>query len=291
MQRAMVLVALLIALCNAAVIAGPVSVVDSRGREVALPAPAARIVSLAPHVTELLFAAGAREHVVAVTDYSDYPQQATRLPSVGNSARTDIERLVAFTPDLVIAWQSGNSPADVRRIESLGIPVFVTEPRTLASIGELMTLFGRLAGTERVAAQSVQRYERALAGLRGKYAGRSPVPVFVQIWDRPLMTVSGAHLISDAIALCGGANVFADVAALAPTVSEEAVIARAPAVIIATRVAGDPVDPLARWRKWPQLPAVRDDHLMTIDPDVISRHTPRILVGIEQVCEAIDAAR
>ncbi len=268
-----------------------IKVIDSRGQTLELEAPAARIVSLAPHVTELLFYAGAGDRVIAASEYSDYPDEARRIPGIGNASRIDVERLIALAPDLVIAWQSGNSPGDIRRIESLGIRVFTTEPRTLESIGELVAVLGELSGTAVRAGPAAREYVDRLAELRARYAGRAPVTVFFQIWERPFMTVNDRHIISDVLHLCGGRNIFADNEALAPTVSEESVIARNPDVIIAPRAAGQPSDPFVRWRKWPQLKAVSRRQLVTIDADVISRHTPRLLAGIGQVCESLDAAR
>ncbi|KAF0190790.1 MAG: substrate-binding periplasmic (PBP) ABC transporter protein [Gammaproteobacteria bacterium] len=268
-----------------------IKVIDSRGQTLELEAPAARIVSLAPHVTELLFHAGAGDRIVAASEYSDYPDEARRIPGIGNASRIDVERLIALAPDLVIAWQSGNSPGDIRRIESLGIRVFTTEPRTLESIGELVAVLGELAGTAARAGPAAQKYADRLAELRARYAGRAPVTVFFQIWEHPFMTVNDRHIISDVLHLCGGRNIFADNEALAPTVSEESVIARDPDVIIATRAAGQTSDPFVRWRKWPQLKAVSRRQLVAIDADVISRHTPRLLAGIGQVCESLDAAR
>ncbi len=258
---------------------------DDLGRLAALERPARRIVSLAPHVTELLFAAGAGGRVVGAVESSDYPPAAQLIPRVGGSAALDLEAIVALRPELVVAWDSGNPAAAIERLRALGYPVYVSEPRALEDIGRALRRLGRLAGTEAHARTAAAAYERSLDALRRRYAGRPPLSVFYQVWDHPLITVNGEHLISAVLELCGGRNVFADLPALAPRVSIEAVVARDPQVIIS---AGAGLD---AWRRWGELAAVRDRHLYSVDPDLLHRPTPRILTGAQRVCEHLQAAR
>jgi iron complex transport system substrate-binding protein len=263
---------------------------DDRGRELTLQAPVHRIVSLAPHLTELLFAAGAGASLVGTAAYSDFPEQARQVPTVGDSSAIDLERIVTLQPDVVLAWRSGNQPGALAKLEQLGIPVFVTEPGSLEAIADQIALIGRMAGTEDTANAAAMHLRRDIAALRRDYQGRRPVSVFFQVWNEPLMTVNGRQVISEVIDLCGGKNIFAGLKTLVPSVSVEAVLAADPEAIVtaseqpAARVLGD-------WSAWQQLRAVRDGNLLAIPPDDISRPTPRLLSGARRLCEQLDRIR
>jgi iron complex transport system substrate-binding protein len=275
----------------AGVATAEVRVQDDSGRTLVLAQPARRIVSLAPHITELLYAAGAGAALVGAVDYSDYPRPALALPRIGGHDRLDLERILALQPDLAVAWQSGTAGVTVQRLQALGIPVFYSEPRTLEDIPRDLLRLGQLAGTEAVARQAATDFQQGLQNLRARYAGARPVRVFYQIWQRPLMTVNGAHLISDVIRLCGGENIFAGLSSLAPQVGMEAVLAADPEVIIAGGLAQEQPHWREAWRVWPRLAAVRGDHLYYIPPDLMQRHTPRILQGAEQLCARLEQVR
>lgn len=268
-----------------------VSVTDSSGNVVTLPHPAQRIVSLAPHLTELLFAVGAGGRIVGTVSYSDYPPAAKRIPNVGGYSELDLERIVALRPDLIVAWQSGNSPAQLERLQRLGIPVYRNEPRRLGDIPRTMEQLGTLAGTEAIARPAARAWRARLAQLRARYAHAKPLRVFYEVWHQPLMTVNGRHLISAAIELCGGRNVFAGLPMLAPQISLEAVLAANPDVIVASGMAKQRPEWLDDWRRWPQLKAVRDHNLFFVPPDLLQRAGPRFLEGTEQLCIALDEAR
>lgn len=250
--------------------------------------PARRIVSLAPHLTELLFAAGAGDRIVGASAWSDHPQAARAIPRIGDSHAFDIERILELRPDLAVAWGAGNAPRHVATLERLGIPVHVESAERLDDIGDAIERLGRLAGTQDEAAEAARRYRERLAALRARHAGRPPVRVFHQVWEEPLMTVNGRHPVSDLVAACGGVNVFADAPSLAPRVSREAVLRAAPEVITA---ADDLGDPLAAWRRWPSLPAVAAGRLVELPADAISRLSPRLLDAAGPLCAAIEAAR
>jgi len=268
-----------------------VSVSDDTGREVQLAQPAQRIVSLAPHITELLFSAGAGDRVVGAVEYSDYPAAAKKLPRVGSYNAVDMERILALRPDLVIAWASGNPPALIEQLRDLGLTVFLSEPRRFEDVAGNLERLGRLAGTRATAQAAADGFRRRLRALHEQYAGRAPVNVFYQIWHRPLMTVNGEHLISKVIRLCGGRNVFADLPVLVPKLDMEAVLAADPQAIVAgVREPGD-TSWQQDWRRWPQLRAVREGHLISVPADLLQRHTLRILDGAEQLCEALDGVR
>ena len=267
-----------------------ISVRDDTGKPVVLEKPAQRIISLAPYITELLFAAGAGKAVVGVTEYSDYPEAARLLQQVGGGGGLDIEAILALQPDLVVAWQSGNPRSQVERLQSLGITVFLSEPRRLGDVPATLQRLGRLAGTAAVAAARVDSFNHRYATLREKYAHRPKVSVFYQIWEQPLMTLNGEHLFSDVLRLCGGENVFKALPALAPQIDIEAVLLANPDVIVVA--ADDESSPLlAAWQRWPQLSAVKQGHVYALPRDQLVRHSPRILDGAERLCELLDGAR
>lgn len=270
---------------------GDITVNDDRASTVTLARPAQRIVSLSPHITELLFAAGAGDRIVGVAAHSDYPPQARGLPVVGDFQNPDYERILALRPDLIAAWSSGNGARVIERLGRLGIPVYASEPRRLEDIATGIEHLGRLAGTEQRAQAAAREFRARLQSLHDTYRARETVTVFYQIWHTPLMTVNGAQIISRVIELCGGRNVFADLDALAPTVDREAVIAADPQVIIAAGTGGQPPAWLDAWNAFPQLAAVRNRHVFTLDADLINRATPRLLDAAERMCVYLEQAR
>jgi iron complex transport system substrate-binding protein len=268
-----------------------VSAFDSDGRRVSLPAPAARIISLAPHVTEQLFAAGAGDKVVATSEYSDYPEQAKRLPRIASSGTVDLERVLGLKPDLVVAWRLEATAAALARLEALGIAVFYSEPRRLSQIPDMIEALGELAGTSDTARPLARSLRGELARLEATYRARRPVSVFYQISERPLMTLGGGQFVSDAITLCGGRNIFADVAIMAPTVNVESVLAADPEAILSA--SPDPADKRwqAYWRRFPRLRAVQADNLYTMPTNEMHRHGPRAVEATKLLCSHIDEAR
>ncbi len=268
-----------------------ITVTDEVGLEVVLAQPAQRIVSLAPHVTEQLFAVGAGAQVVGVVAFSNYPEVAKKLPSVGGYGNVDLEALLQLNPDLVVGWESGNDKRLLEKLEELGLKVYRSEPRRLQDIAVELRNLGKLTGHPDKGIAQATAFTASLEQLRKTSLGRPPLKVFYQIWNRPLMTVNGTHLISDVIRLCGGENVFADLTALTPTISEEAVIAADPDVIIASGMAEERPEWLDEWKKWDSLKAVRNSGLRFIPPDLLQRATPRLLQGATQMCAIIKAVR
>lgn len=264
---------------------------DDSGIALRLAAPAQRIVSLAPHITETLFAAGAGGRIVGTVDYSDHPAAAKSLPRIGSYARLDLEAIAALKPDLAVGWASGNSPAHIDRLRALGIPVYLAEPARIDDVAIRLERYGELAGTQAVARAAAADFRQRLAELRNRYAARPPVRVFYQIWKQPLMTVGGSQVITDAIRLCGGENVFADLKPLAPKVTVEAVLAADPEVIVASGMGESRPEWVDAWRQWPTLTAVKRDNLFFIPPDIIQRHTPRLVEGAARLCAQIETAR
>ena len=268
-----------------------VQVTDDTGSRVRLSAPAQRIVSLAPHITEVLFAAGAGDKLVGVVDYSDYPLPAKKIRRVGSYAQQDLEAIAALKPDLVVAWESGNPAASVAKLKALGLPVYVSQPNRIEDIAKDIERYGKLAGTDVVASAEAARFRERLQRLAARYGNQPPVTVFYQIWKQPLMTVNGKQIISDVLTVCGGRNVFANLPTLAPTVTLESVIAANPEAIIASGMDDARPEWLDDWRRWKQMAAVRNDNLYFVPPELLQRHTPRILDGAEQLCRHLETAR
>ena len=266
-----------------------VSVVDDAKRTVTLPSPARRIVSLSPHATEILYAAGAGSYIVGVVQYTDYPLEAKRIPSVGSGLAVDMERLLALKPDLIVSWGSGNSAAQIRKLREFGIPVFESEPRDFLAIATSLERLGKLAGTEQTGRAAANAFRTQLQRLQKTYQQRPAVTVFYQIWRTPLMTLNGEHPVSLALRLCGARNIFAHLPQLAPTVSTEAVLQADPDVIIAS--SGEQDDVLEGWRRFPNLKAVAKGNLMLIDGGMMNRSGPRILDATENLCRQLDKAR
>jgi iron complex transport system substrate-binding protein len=268
-----------------------VSAVDSDGRKVTLERPAQRIVSLAPHVTEQLFAAGAGNRIVGASEYSDYPEEAKKLPRVASSGTVNLEAVLALKPDLVVAWKLEATTSALTRLESLGVPVFYSEPHTLAEIPQLIESLGELAGTGATAKPLARSLRAELARLHAEYSERRTVTVFYQISDKPLMTIGGGQFVSDAIDLCGGRNIFAGSTVMAPVVNLESVVAADPVAILTARP--DPSDRSweAFWRRFPGLYAVELDNLYTVPTNEMHRHGPRAIAATRLLCERIDQAR
>ena len=268
-----------------------IDIADDTGQALHLAQPAKRIVSLAPHITEMLFAAGAGNQVVGAVQYSDYPEAAKKIARVGGYTSVDMEKVAALKPDLVVAWKSGNRGAHLDKLRALGIPVFINEPRRIDDVARSIAQLGKLAGTDSAGEAAAQAFRKRHAALAAKYSARPPVRIFYEAWNRPLMTINGEHLISDVIRLCGGDNVFAKLPMLAPTIDAEAVLAAMPEVIVASGMGEGRPEWLDDWRKWTKLPAVAQGNLFFIPPDQIQRHTPRILDGAERLCGQLDEAR
>ncbi len=268
-----------------------ISLVDDVGRSVVLTEPAQRIVALAPHVVENLYAVGAGQLIVGAVSYSDFPEEAKLIPRVGSHSAFSLETIIGLNPDLVIAWQSGTDDQAVARLESLGYPVYISEPRKLEDIAQALINMGRLTGNTSEAIREARRFTESLASLRSKNEKQTRVGVFYQIWNEPLQTLNDDHLISDVIRLCGGVNVFADALTLAPKINIESVIDRNPTAIVAAGMGGARPEWLDDWHDWPGLQAAKNNNLFFIHPDLMHRHSSRILLGAEQMCDHLDRAR
>jgi iron complex transport system substrate-binding protein len=294
-RRRAAAVALAVAFTLAVALAAPVarasvSATDDAGATIALAAPAQRIVSLAPHATELLYAAGAGDRVVGVLASSDWPPEAKAKPRVGDARALDLERILTLAPDLVVTWPYA-APAQVGALLAQGIPVFIADPATIDGIAVDLERLGTLAGTLPTAAARAAELRGRLARLSARHAGARKVRVFYEIWNAPLYTIGRKHLITEAIGVCGGENVFASLALPAPGVSVEAVLAAAPEAIVAGADGGRRPAWLDEWKRWPTLPAVARGNLYTVDANLLHRSGPRFVDGVEELCAALERAR
>jgi iron complex transport system substrate-binding protein len=266
-----------------------ITVKDDDGNTVTLQKPAQRVISLAPHVTEMLFAAGGGSHVVGVVAYSDFPEEAKKIPQIGSSREVDLERIMALKPDLIVVWRSASSERQIDMVRKLGIPMFYSEPQKLEDIPQSVARFGQLMGTEKSAGPAAAELRQQLAGLRGRYANRPTVRAFYQVWDQPLYTLNGKHIVSDALRLCGGENIFAKLPVTAPVVSVEGVLQENPEAIFAT--AEKNYGGVSMWKPYGTLLAVRNDNLFTVDGNLLNRSGPRMIAGAAMLCEKLELAR
>jgi len=279
-----ILLALLVVACDAD--RPPDSVATKNG-------PATRIITLAPHLTELVFSAGAGDRLVGVVAYSDFPPAALELPRIGDAFRLDLEAIAELDPDLILAWGSGTPREVVEQLEQLGHRVIALEPESLDGVADDLRTIGRLTGMERHAESMATAFERSLDEIRSAVVDKLPVTVFYQVSAQPLFTISSRHVIGEAIELCGGQNLFGELTELSPSISPESVIDAAPEVIIAGRLTAttSAVDPLSVWRRWTSIPAVRDGNLFFVDANLMTRPSVRIHDGVRELCERIATAR
>lgn len=287
MMRPLLLAVLCAAVLDARAV---VTVVDAGGTTVELAAPASRVVSLAPHATELLFAAGAGDRIVGVLSPADFPPEAAKLPRVGDASAVNLEGILALRPDLIVTWPY-LAPAQIERLRAMGVPVYLSNPGSPLAIADEIERLGILTGHAELAARAAAKFRAKLAAARDRAAGAAPVRVFYEIWNRPLYTIGGGHLITAAIEMCGGENVFASLPLPAPQVSIEAVLAAAPDAIVAGTDAALRPQWLDEWLAWRDLPAVARGNLFVVDANLLHRSGPRFADGVEQMCRALAMAR
>lgn len=283
------MLAILVAGLVAGAAQAAVTVKDDAGQAVTVDKPALRVISMAPHVTELLFAAGGGSRVVGAVNYSDYPEAAKSIPRIGSNREIDIERVIALKPDLIVAWMHNSSERQIDLVRKLGVPVFQSDPQSLDSIPESVLRLGRLMGTDAAAEATATQLRKQLAALRAQYAKRPPVRTFYQVWDKPLYTLSGKSILTDAMRLCGGVNIFDSLNVVAPIVTIESVLQANPEAIIAT--AEKNYGGVELWKQYGSVQAVRSNNLFTLDGNLLNRAGPRMIEGTAAMCEVLEQAR
>ncbi|MGZ3241124.1 MAG: cobalamin-binding protein [Burkholderiaceae bacterium] len=271
--------------------AAAISVRDDYGNVVTLQKPAQRVISMAPHVTEMLFAAGGGDHIVGVVAYSDYPEAAKHITQIGDSSQVDLERVIAMKPDLLVIWRHGSSERQLEQLGKLDIPVFYSDLHKLSDIPDSLLRLGQLLGTEKIAQQAAADLRQKLASLTTQYSNRPTVRIFYQVWDKPLYTLNGQHIVSDAIRICGGENIFANLKVTAPVVSIEAVLQADPEAIFSTAERHPAGGGLDIWKPYKTMTAVRNGNLMTLDGNLLNRAGPRMIAGTASLCEKLEQVR
>jgi iron complex transport system substrate-binding protein len=277
-------------LCASVTAIAAVTLSDDSGRTLTLPSPPTRIISLAPGATEMLFAAGAGQHVIATVQYSDEPAAAKQVPRIGDVVAIDMERLVALRPEVVVVWPGGGNPAQIEEIGRMGIPLYRQQVNALADLPGSLRRLGALAGTGAVAEQAARNIEARLATLSHMYEGGRHPSVLLQVWNHPVYTVGGTHVISDALRLCGARNIFGDLRDFGPAVDVEAVVARNPDIIVAAAPPGTGPEWLADWRRFATLRAVRKGNLITFEDQRLTRLGPSVVSATEALCKVLAAA-
>jgi iron complex transport system substrate-binding protein len=266
------------------------TITDDTGQRVTLPNLPQRIISLAPGATEMLFAAGAGNRLIATVEFSDQPAEAKRVPRIGDVTAIDMERLVALHPDLVVAWPGGGNPAQIEKITRLGIPIYRQQVNRLADLPGSVRRLGALTSDESIAEQAARALAAELARITREYAGgKHSATVFLEVWNRPIYTVGGGHLMSDALTSCGVRNVFGDLKELGPIISTEAVIARNPDIIVASAPPGQGASWLAQWKRFGSLNAVRTGRLIAFEDQGLNRLGPSVVPATEALCKALAA--
>ena len=254
-----------------------------------VPHTAPRIVSLAPNLTELVYAIGAGEQLVGVSAWSDYPREVLQLPVVGDAFTVDQELLTLLDPDLLLVWESGTPTHTVDELRAAGYKVTTIRTRGLDDIATAMLTLGELTGFRDDAAEAASDFRLQVQTLRDRYQGESEIRVFYQVSARPLYTVNGEHYVSELISICGGKNIFDDLNALAPTVDVEAVVDRDPEVMLASTDAGD--DAFIEWERWPAIGAIQYGNQFLLPADEIGRATGRLIIAGNAMCIALQQAR
>ncbi len=267
-----------------------IEVYDDTNQLVSLEKPAQTIISLSPGITELIYAAGGENKIKAAVSYSNYPRQAKKLPRVGSYDALDIEQILQLNPDLIVAWNSGNPKSQVTQLKKLGFKVYISEPNTFKKIPETIKKLGKLMNTDNIANKSAESFNTQFDFLKKQYKSinhKAEKTTFIQIWNNPIMSINGQHLISKVISFCGGDNIFSHAKSLTYSPDIESILKYNPEVIIATGMAEQSQTWLKRWQQWPYLSAVKNKQLYSVNPDHLVRHTPRILLGIQEICQLI----
>jgi vitamin B12 transport system substrate-binding protein len=255
-----------------------------------LAAPAQRIIALSPHSVELLFLLGVGDRIVATTEYADYPEQAKAIPRIGSHSSIQIERVLELDPDLIVVWESGNPAQDVQRMLELGFNVHISRTKALLDIALELESLGALVGKKEQGRALAEQFRTRFMSLSETYQNKAPVSFFYQLWQQPLRTIAAGSWINTVFKHCGAANIFDDASADYPQVSIETVLIKAPEVIVVPSHHGAEIG-TDMWQAWPEIPAVKNEHILFFDGDLLHRFSYRVLDGMEQVCTAFDQIR
>jgi iron complex transport system substrate-binding protein len=267
------------------------SVRDDSRELVTVAAAGCRIVSLAPGTTAMLYAAGAGHCLVGTIAHSDEPPQAASVQIVGDAETLDFEQLIALRPTVVVVAVDVVQRVRIDRIRALGIPVYQVHVTRLSDMADSVRRLGELAGTAAPARRAADALRAEFDSIRARFAGRTPLRVLYQIWDQPIYTIGGRHVISDALELCGATNIFADLDTAAPAVTREAAVLRDPDLIIISAPPQSGAEWLAQWARFPTVSAVRNGRVLSYSDARMDRMGPSALAAAASLCELVDRAR
>jgi iron complex transport system substrate-binding protein len=270
---------------------GPLTLTDDTGETLVLAAPAQRIVSLAPGATEMLFAAGAGDRIVATVMAADEPAAAKKILRIGDANALNYERLVALKPDAVVVWEDLTNRLVVESLRKIRMPLYFIRTKALADIPKSVRQLGRLAGTGEAAEKAAKAMDARIAAIGHRKVTGEPLRVFYMIWDEPLYTVGGRHVISDAIARCGGRNIFDDIAFPAPIVEMESVVKRDPDVMLLSAPPITARDWRERWGRYSTIRAVQTRQILTFSDTRLDRMGSTAIDAVEDLCVQLDLAR
>ncbi|MDF2153333.1 vitamin B12 ABC transporter substrate-binding protein BtuF [Vibrio sp. CAU 1672] len=251
--------------------------------------PVQRVISLAPHATEIAFAAGLGEQLIAVSEMSDYPDQAKTLERVANYQGIKLERIIALQPDLIIAWPAGNPAKELEKLKQFGLPIYESSTDSLEDIARNIEQLSRYSATPEVGQQAADKFRAQLKALQSKYRTQDKVRYFYQLSDDPIITVAGGNWPSEVFSFCGGENIFARASAPYPQVSIEQVVIRQPEVLFTSPHATQEDNLWSNWHH--ELPAVKKGQVWSLNADWINRPTPRTINALTEVCEHFDSVR
>ncbi|NOU52118.1 cobalamin-binding protein [Pseudoalteromonas sp. JBTF-M23] len=252
---------------------------------------AQRIIALAPHIVENLYAIGAGERIVGTVEYADYPAPANDIERIGGYNGISLERVLALKPDLVIAWQSDNKKADLEKLEKLGIKVIYSDTKDIRKVADELRLFGQLTGQNQQAKILAERFSARFEALKARYKNSPPLRVFYQLWPEPMMTINRNTWLHQLLEVCSVENVFADNSANYPQISIENVLNTQPQVIVLPNEKSKKVMPTLNWQAWPEIPAVKYQQFIEVDADLLHRYSIRVLDGVSDMCDKLQLAR
>lgn len=250
-----------------------------------------RIVALAPHIVENLYAIGAGDLIVGTLDYADYPQEATKIERIGGYNGISIEKLLMLKPDMVIAWKSGNQAEDLAQIKRLGIELYLSDPSSIEGVASEILKLGQITGHIEQSKQVAETFTAKLNAIKVTQKDKTMLTGFYQLWPEPMMTVSKNTWINQLIETCQVTNVFANSDTDYPQISIENVIVTKPQVIIIPDEKSKRVMPTVNWQQWPEIPAVKYEQFISVNADLLHRFTPRMLDGLAQMCDKVDVSR
>ena len=249
------------------------------------------IVTLAPHIVEILYEIDAGEEIVGTIEYSDFPQQANNIPVIGGYHGLQIEKIVALNPDVIFAWRSGNKATDLEQLARLGFTIIYSNPSKIDNVASELRQFGHVLNKQALAEQAATNFEITLATIRQQYANKKPIKVFYQLWSQPMMTINKNTWIHQLVEICQGNNVFANSTSDYPQISIENVVVAKPELIIIADEKSKTIQPLIQWQKWPEIPAVKANAFIHVNADLLHRFSTRMLSGLDDMCSKIDNTR